>query len=226
MCRAFPGSEYYGGSAPSWTGRRSVRSADAPGRMPGGSGRTRTVPVFTVIRLMKEEPDSVPAASPRLPRSTSPWSPGRSSKPTQEFPTRNRLRRTALGPYPPGSSRSSLERRKRRFLAYSFPSRSPDPHHLAVLARPGFVRAACPPPRHHPDRAAPSSTVLLRQDRRRRSLTSTRINSASRRTQRRPKIDPFSTRGQFSGDADNRKTSSGLRILASHLRANIGVKGV
>jgi hypothetical protein len=29
-----------------------------------------------------------------------------------------------------------------RFLSYSFPSRSPDPHHLAVLARPGFVRAA------------------------------------------------------------------------------------
>ena len=30
----------------------------------------------------------------------------------------------------------------RRFLAYSSPARSPDPGHLAVLARPGFVRAA------------------------------------------------------------------------------------
>jgi len=30
----------------------------------------------------------------------------------------------------------------RRFLSYSSPSRSPDPNHLAVLARPGFVRAA------------------------------------------------------------------------------------
>src|SRR5262249_23530391 len=29
-----------------------------------------------------------------------------------------------------------------RFLAYSFPPRSPDPHHLAVLTRPGFVGAA------------------------------------------------------------------------------------
>src|SRR6185437_6297648 len=29
-----------------------------------------------------------------------------------------------------------------RFLAYSFPSRSPDPAHLTVLNRPGFVRAA------------------------------------------------------------------------------------
>jgi hypothetical protein len=30
----------------------------------------------------------------------------------------------------------------RRFLTYSSPSRTPDPNHLAVLARPGFVRAA------------------------------------------------------------------------------------
>ena len=30
----------------------------------------------------------------------------------------------------------------RRFLTYSSPSRLPDPNHLAVLARPGFVRAA------------------------------------------------------------------------------------
>ena len=54
-----------------------------------GGGRTGTVPVFTVFRSMKEEPDSVPAASPRLPRSTSPWSPGQPSKPTQEFPARH-----------------------------------------------------------------------------------------------------------------------------------------
>ena len=107
------------------------------------------------------------------------------------------LGRTALGPHPPGSSRSSLERRKRRFLAYSFPSRSPDPHHLAVLTRPDFVGAACRPHRHHPDRTAPSFTALLRQDQQRRSRTPSRIHSASRRTQRRLKIDPFSsTRGQ------------------------------
>ena len=31
---------------------------------------------------------------------------------------------------------------KRQFLSYSFPPRSPGPHHLAVLAHPGFVRAA------------------------------------------------------------------------------------
>jgi hypothetical protein len=42
---------------------------------------------------------SVPAASPRLPRSDSPWFPGRSPKPAQEFPTRNGLGCTFLGPY-------------------------------------------------------------------------------------------------------------------------------
>src|SRR5215510_6012477 len=68
------------------------------------------------------------------------------------------LGRTALGPHPPGSSRSSLERRKRRFLAYSFPSRSPDPHHLAVLTRSDFVGAACRPHRHHPGRACPHAS--------------------------------------------------------------------
>jgi hypothetical protein len=159
MYRAFAGSKYYGGSAPSWTDRRSMRPADAPRPDARGNGETSTVPVFTVIRSMKEEPDSVPAASPRLPRSPSPWSPGQSLKPIQEFPTqkRNGLGRTTVGPYPPGSSRSGLETRKRRFLAYSFPSRSPDPHHLAVLTRSDFVGAACHPHRHHPDRAAPAS---------------------------------------------------------------------
>jgi hypothetical protein len=39
------------------------------------TARTETVPVFTAIRSTKEEPDFVPAASPRLPRSTSPWPP-------------------------------------------------------------------------------------------------------------------------------------------------------
>ena len=172
------------------------RSAvDAPSRHPGpdarGDGGTKAVPVFTVIRLMKEEPDSVPAASPRLPRSTSPWSPGRSPKPAWEFSTPNTLRRTALGPYPPGSSRSRLERRKRRFLTYSFPSHSPDPHHLAVLTRSDLVGAACHPHRHHPDRAAPSFTVLLRQDQWKRSHTSSRTNSASRRTRRHLNFDPL-----------------------------------
>lgn len=34
---------------------------------------TGAVPVFTAIRPAREEPSSIPAASPRLPRCTSPW---------------------------------------------------------------------------------------------------------------------------------------------------------
>ena len=70
----------------------------------------------------------------------------------------------------------------RWFLAYSSSSRSPNPHHLAVLARHGFVGGCSHPLRHLPEQAAPSYTALLRQGRRRRSLTSTQIVSASRRT--------------------------------------------
>jgi hypothetical protein len=58
----------------------------------------------------------------------------------------------------------SFEGRKRRFLAYSFSSRSPNPRHLAVLTRLGFVGAACHPSRRHPGQTAPSSTLPLRQD--------------------------------------------------------------
>jgi hypothetical protein len=151
-------------------------SLDEGGARLGPCGITTATPQhFTVVSR------SVVKANPGVPNNTL-----------------NMLGRTALGPYPPGSSRSSLERRKRRFLAYSFPSRSPDPHHLAVLTRSDFVGAACHPHRHHPDRAAPSFTALLRQDRQRRSPTPSRIHSASRRTQRRLKIDPFPT-GWFLG---------------------------
>jgi hypothetical protein len=166
MCRAFPGPEYYGGSAPPgpFSGRRAYPGQHAGCQLAGN--QHRMVPVFTVIRSTKEEPGSVPAASPRLPRSASPRPPGQPPKASLEVPRPSGRVRTAPGPYPPDLSRSTLKRRKRRFLAYSFPSRSPGPLHLAVLPRPGFVRAACHPPRHHPGQAAPSSTPLLRQGRR------------------------------------------------------------
>jgi hypothetical protein len=72
--------------------------------------------------------------------------------------------RTASSPDPPGSSWRALRRRRRRFLAYSFPSRSPDPHHLAVLARPGIVGAASTLPGTSRLGLPPASTALLRQD--------------------------------------------------------------
>ena len=53
---------------------RSAIGVPSPRRRAGRAtaGGTRTVPVFTVIRSTKEERGSVPAASPRLLRSTSP----------------------------------------------------------------------------------------------------------------------------------------------------------
>src|SRR6266540_7039943 len=51
--------------------------------------------------------------------------------------------RAAPGPDPPGFEPVPHQGGvTHRFLAYSSPSRLPDPDHLAVLARPGFVRAA------------------------------------------------------------------------------------
>jgi len=74
-----------------------------------------------------------------LPRSL----PSSIKTPPREFPARNGGRvRAASGPDPPGSSRCKIMGRKRRFLAYSFSPRSPGTRHLAVLTRPGFVRAA------------------------------------------------------------------------------------
>ena len=75
-----------------------------------------------------------------LPRSL----PSSSCSPPQKFPAHTSRRvRAAPGPDPPGFEPVSHKGAvTRRFLAYSSPSRSPDPHHLAVLTRPGFVRAA------------------------------------------------------------------------------------
>ena len=70
--------------------------------------------------------------------------PGSSCPPPREFPALN-IRAGARRPQPI-STRFELVPHQggvtRRFLAYSSPSRSPNPNHLAVLARPGFVRAA------------------------------------------------------------------------------------
>ena len=70
--------------------------------------------------------------------------PGSSCPPPREFPALN-IRAGARRPQPI-STRFELVPHQggvtRRFLAYSSPSRSPNPNHLAVLARPGLVRAA------------------------------------------------------------------------------------
>jgi hypothetical protein len=135
-------------------GRRWTQP-DRPHRRCGSGRGPRRFPCSLSIRSTKEEPSSVPAASPRLPRSTSPWPPEQTSTcPPPKFPTdhptgthRTRPTSTRLEPVSPYGTY------KRWFLSYSSSSRSPDPRHLAVLARPGFVRAA-------PTRSGTSRTRL------------------------------------------------------------------
>jgi len=70
--------------------------------------------------------------------------PGSIGKPPQELPNSFTGSGTHRLPAQIRRVRAGVNLRdvKRRFLSYSSPSRSPDPHHLAVLTRPGFVRAA------------------------------------------------------------------------------------
>ena len=85
--------------------------------------------------------------------------PARSSRPATARPVR-----TATQPI---SARFELVGRLRGFthwfLTYAFPPCLPNPHRLAVPARPGVVRAASHPPRRFPDQAALSFTGLPRQ---------------------------------------------------------------
>jgi hypothetical protein len=66
--------------------------------------------------------------------------------PTKEFPDHATFRAAGAHRDQPVSVRIELvgakEALHHRFLAYSSPSRSPNPRHLTVLTRPGFVRAA------------------------------------------------------------------------------------
>jgi hypothetical protein len=92
---------------------RSAVGAPSPTHPPAAGApraRSRTVPVFTVVRSTKEEPDYAPAASPRVRRSPS------SQPPWQLVPTASgvprphtRRVRTAPGPDPPGSSRCLIK---------------------------------------------------------------------------------------------------------------------
>jgi len=98
-CTGSPGSEYYGGSPSSRAGRPTAGPARIP-RWPRRTGQTGTVPVFTAIRSTKEEPSSIPAASPRLPRSTSPWPPRPTSASLPESSPLHRANRNGCAPRP------------------------------------------------------------------------------------------------------------------------------
>jgi hypothetical protein len=165
MRRALPGSEYYGGSAPPGPfGGRCAYPHHRAGRAARGTA-TGWFPCSLLFACRRRSPAmplrhrhgyaaDLPHGLPDRPVQTA----GRSPPPNK------RQGSTASSPHPPGSSwRHDKGALHRRFLAYSSPSRSPNPHHLAVLARPGFVRAASHPDRHHPAEAALSYSRLLRQ---------------------------------------------------------------
>ncbi len=110
MRPALPASEYYDGSAPPQTDRRSTRPAPPSPLDAADRARPGTVPVFTVVRSSEEEPDYAPAASPRVRRRPSSWPPGRlmPTVPGVPRPTSRRVR-TAPGPDPSGSSRCLIK---------------------------------------------------------------------------------------------------------------------
>ena len=105
--------------------------------------------------------------------------------PTKEFPDHATFRAAGAHRDQPVSVRFELvgakEALHHRFLAYSSPSRSPNPRHLTVLTRPGFVRAASHPHRRPPDQAAPSfDQAATTAQRRRLSPLSTFVRSKQR----------------------------------------------
>ena len=155
-----------------------------PRRMRGGGRGPGRFPCSLTIRSTKEEPSSAPAASPWLPRSTSPRPPGRTctSPPGVPHPEH----RDGCAPHPAhirqigagGALRGVLTLVPLVLLSVTLAG--PAPSGSTGTSR--LCRGCSHPHRHLPAQAAPSFTALLRQGRRSRSLTSTRTISASRRT--------------------------------------------
>jgi len=85
------------------------------------------------------------------------------NRPRSSPPVPERVR-TAIQPTSTGLELAPYLRGFTRwFLAYTFPSHLPDPHHPVVLARPVVVGAAPTLPSVSPVRLLPASAQLLRQ---------------------------------------------------------------
>ena len=143
---------------------RSVDDGPSPTATLGArsQARTGTVPAFTVIRSTKEEPNSVPAASPRLPRSTSPWPPEPtstclpgSSPPSHSRTGAHRARPISARFEPVYLSRDVITLVPRVLLFVTLAE--PTPSGSTGTSR--LCRGCSHPPRHLPDQAAPSFTV-------------------------------------------------------------------
>ncbi len=109
MCRAFPGSDYYGASAPS-RGRQPAMGL--PRHHPDGVSGARAAGdgshVHRATDRRGRRPADAPAASPRLRRSSSPWPPRRSMEVgfgVDRHRDEDDGHALHPGPHPPGWSR-------------------------------------------------------------------------------------------------------------------------
>ena len=177
--RAFPGSEYYGGSAPSRTDQWSVHpapprplEADAKGKTQNSSRVHSDSLVAVGARLC---PCGFAASTPQsfLAASLAAHAHHLGSSP----PGHPEQARAAPSPYPPDLSWCRIKGCHtpvpRVLLSVSLAE--PEPPGSTGPSR--LCQGCSRPSRHHPDQAAPRSAVLLRQDQRRRSLTSVRITA-------------------------------------------------
>lgn len=144
---AFPTSDYYESSAPP---RRHQLTTDLPtGQLAAtGFGTTGMIPTFTFRPFDRVGtqlcPCRIAAATPQTFTTVS----RPATSPRQGVPCDNMPRvRAATQPKSARLELVDISKRAfgRRLLTYTSPSRLPDPDHLAVLVRPGVVRAAyCP----------------------------------------------------------------------------------
>lgn len=198
MWPALPASDYYGGSAPPRPDRSTVDPAhrshwrrDRMGEDRGGSrvhcdsldgGGARLCP----CGIATATPQHFTGASGRTTHESA-----RSS------PTSPRQRRATSGRSGTRRSRPASTRFRAGSVLRDFVTPVPRVLLSVTLAEPALSGSASTPrrcqdcsrpPRHLPDQAVLSFTALLRQGQWRWSLTSARINSASRRTGWNPNV--------------------------------------
>lgn len=148
MRTAFPSSDYYGGSAPSRTHR--VTTTLPAGALAATRGRQARegshVHCVTVgrggIQLFS---DSIAASTPQTFLAASRT--GINNRPGSRLPIRGvSVHCDPAHIHQIGAGSTITEGQPLVHSRYTFLPRSPDPTHLVVLDRPGFVRAASHPP--------------------------------------------------------------------------------
>ena len=184
MRTAFPSSDYYGGSAPCRAHRATVALPAGPlaairvGQTRQGS-HVHCVTVGGVGAQLCS--DSIATSTPQAFLVASRT--GVNYRPGSRLP----VRLVGVHCIPAhihqiGAGSTITEVQPLVHSRYTFPPRSPDPTHLAVLDRPGFVRAASHPHQHLLAQAALNFNPAAATTRRWRSLTPIRTHSASWRT--------------------------------------------